>query len=166
MDNQEAFDRSVRHVMRQTIGAGNVVAIDHPKPAIECSYHIIQDGVTNTCGIGCLVDEPLQVQLEAEFHNRNVGAILREASRELAYHAGLPGVLPPSSVAVRFAAELAGVSDLLLSDLQGAHDSTLERGEYAKEQLWEKFKSLARYHGLKCDPSLKGEERHDEPGSV
>lgn len=129
MTNQEAFEKSVRHVMAQTERCTRGTT----KPGV-CAYA----GPNETaCGVGVLLKRETAELLDETFGDFNWPAIVRCASYELAAPAR-------KVVAEKAVAELSGVNESLLGKLQLIHDRAPARDERARYHMLRQYRSLAR----------------------
>lgn len=122
MTNQEAFEKSYRHVMSQPKRCESLNA----RGMTSCSY-AAPDGCS--CGVGCLLPREIAERAEGKLGGHNWRAIDRWSRGE--YYANdlvaEDARAEKTLECAKAVAPLAGVSVDLLSQLQSIHDQTLGR---------------------------------------
>jgi hypothetical protein len=146
MTNQEAFDKSVAHVLSQE---------ERCERAGYCAYAGEREG--QACGVGVLLKRETGQKLDETFNEYNWTAIVN-TSKRTNEDSGR------RAVAQAAVDELEGVDPSLLERLQVVHDSHASRGLGSKWRMYDAYVSLASRFGLKMSHPKPDEPRPSDDG--
>lgn len=143
MTNQEAFNKAVKHLFEQGHRAGVARDSEYRYDPFSCHY----DGPSGRCAVGGILSE----ETIAAIHAYDKA---QEAGPEDAWALNFLDVDTLKYDLPEAAAELAGVSDELLAELQGVHDN---RASWTEDGLSERGKSELREIAVTFDLDLPPE---------